>query len=86
MLKKFIGLGVYLKNIRVDLGVGKVYFYCYKVIIYVLFIIIVKLIVKGLFIFGYVVVLIFLFMYRNRFMLEKLWVLWIFIRFENFFK
>lgn len=72
MLKKFIGLGVYLKNIRVDLGVGKVSFYCYKVIIYVLFIIIVKLIVKGLLIFGYVVVLIFLFMYRNRFMLEKL--------------
>lgn len=72
MLKKFIGLGVYLKNIRVDLGVGKVCFYCYKVIIYVLFIIIVKLIVKGLLIFGYVVVLIFLFMYRNRFMLEKL--------------
>lgn len=85
MLKKFIGLGVYLKNIRVDLGVGKVSFYCYKVIIYVLFIIIVKLIVKGLLIFGYVVVLIFLFMYRNRFMLEKLRVLWIFIRFENFF-
>lgn len=85
MLKKFIGLGVYLKNIRVDLVVGKVCFYCYKVIIYVLFIIIVKLIVKGLFIFGYVVVLIFLFMYRNRFMLEKLWVLWIFIRFEKYF-
>lgn len=72
MLKKFIGLGAHLKNTRADSGVGKVSLYCYKVTIYVLSIIITaKSTVKGLLIFGHVVVLTPSSMHRNRSMLEK---------------
>lgn len=64
-------------------GVGKVSLYCYKVTIYVLSIITAKSTVKGLFIWGHVVVLTPSSMHRNRSMLEKPRVLWIPSRFEN---